>query len=247
MKTVAIIQARSGSSRLPGKVLKDLCGKTVLEHDLERTSQAKKIDEVMVATTENPKDDQVAALAKGLGVAVYRGSENDVLARYYGAATEAKADVILRITSDCPLIDALIIDEMLEDFIGHEYDISYNIPLEGEELTYPRGLDVEIFDFSTLESAYKNAVDQYEREHVTPYIYEHCSKKHYYKWDKSFPEYRWTLDTEEDFAFISEIYRYLYKGVHNFYTDDILALIQTHPELKEINAKVKQKERGEEV
>ena len=246
MKTVAIIQARCGSSRLPGKVLKDLCGKPVLAHDLERISQAKKIDQVIVATTENQGDDQVASLADSLGFVVFRGSENDVLARYYGAAKESQADIILRITSDCPLIDALIIDEMIEEFEDHMYDISYNVPLEGEELTYPRGLDVEIFRFTALKDAYENAVDPYEREHVTPYIYENYSKRHYHRWNQSFPAYRWTLDTEEDFLFISEVYRYLYKGIHNFYTDDILELLRTHPELNEINAQVKQKERGEE-
>lgn len=243
MKTVAIIQARRGSSRLPDKILKNIKGKPVLAHDIERIRQAKQIDEIVIATTEDENDTCVATLAKQCGASVFRGSENDVLARYYGAAEAYGADIVLRITSDCPLIDPHIIDEMVLDFKEHQYDISYNIPFEGEELTYPRGLDVEIFSFATLEEAYQKAVKQYDREHVTPYIYDHCERKHYHRFAKRYPNYRWTLDTQQDFELITKIYEYLYHGQHDFYTEDVLKLLEEHKELLAINGDVVQKSR----
>ena len=236
-KVVAIIQARMGSTRLPGKVMKDLCGKTVLAHDIERVRQSKYIDEIVIATTKFKEDDIILKEVSKNGAKVYRGSENDVLSRYYEAAKENKADVIVRITSDCPLIDPFIVDEVLNS----NYDLVTNAGVYPENRTYPRGLDVEVFSFDILKKAFQEAKEMYQREHVTPFIYENSKNIYYYKNDIDFSKYRWTLDTEEDYKLIEIIYKKLYKGEHNFYFNDILKLFDDIPELFEINKNVRQK------
>lgn len=238
---VAIIQARMGSSRLQGKVMKDICGKTVLAHDIERVKQAKLITDIVIATTKSPNDDIIVAEAINNGVKAYRGSEEDVLSRYYEAAVENKADVVVRITSDCPLLDPYLLDEMISYYLENKYDLVTNAGSDLTKRTYPRGLDVEIFSFAYLKKAYEKAQKPYQREHVTPYIYENSSNIYYYQNSRDDSKYRWTLDTEEDFQLIKEIYKNLYKGKHNFYFQDILDLFKRKPELFEININVEQK------
>lgn len=239
---IVIIQARMGSKRLPGKVMKELHGKTVLEHIIERVKQAKKIDDIIIATTEDAIDDIIADEALKCGVGVFRGSENDVLSRYYHAARKNCADIIVRITSDCPLIDPYIIDEMVEVFKSRSYDIVSNGGSDLTKRTYPRGLDVEIFTFDALQNAYKNANEKYQKEHVTPYIYRYARECFYYKCNKDYSRYRWTLDTKEDWLLLQKIYEKLYHGKHNFYFTEILFLMETNLELLEINSCVEQKE-----
>lgn len=242
MKTAAIIQARMGSTRLPGKILIDLMGKTVLQHVVERVQQAKNIDQIIIATTTLEKDDVVVDEAEKCGVNYFRGSEKDVLARYYGAAKENNADIVVRITSDCPLIDPLVTDNIVYFFKHKEiYDIVTNASSDLDKRTFPRGLDTEVFSFDTLEKAYQRADKQYQREHVTPYIYENSSMIYFYKNTADYSMYRWTLDTEEDYTLIKEIYGSLYKGKHNFYMPDILKLFEQYPELITINEHVEQK------
>ena len=172
MKIGAIIQARMGSTRLSGKVMKELEGKTVLEHVIERVKQSKMIEEIIIATTVHGRDDVIESEALRCGVKAFRGSEDDVLSRYYYAAKENEIDVIVRITSDCPLIDWKIIDKVISKFMENEYDIVTNAGLELEQRTFPRGLDLEVFSFSVLSNAFNNATEKYQREHVSPYIYE---------------------------------------------------------------------------
>ncbi|SMC40289.1 cytidylyltransferase domain-containing protein [Sporomusa malonica] len=242
MKTVAIIQARMGSTRLPGKILIDLMGKTVLQHVIERVQQAKSIDEIVIATTTLDQDDAVVEEAIKCGVKYFRGSEADVLARYYFAAKANSADVVVRITSDCPLIDPLVTDNIVNFFKNENiYDIVTNASSDLGTRTYPRGLDTEVFSFDVLEKAYKQAEKQYQREHVTPYIYENSTQVYYYKYIVDYSMYRWTLDTEEDFALIKEIYSHLYRGTHNFYLLDIINVFNDHPELIGINQHIEQK------
>ena len=241
MKIVAIIQARMGSTRLSGKVMKILGDKTVLAHDIMRVKQAKLIDQIVIATTTNQKDAIIAEEASKYGIASFRGSENDVLNRYYLAAMENNADIVVRITSDCPLFDPKILDKMLQFYMEHPYDIVTNAGSDLQFRTYPRGLDTEIFAVSWLEQANRNAVETYQREHVTPYIYENAQKIYYYTNPVDYSKYRWTLDTEEDWQLISEIYKHLYHGSHDFYFSDIIRLVQEHPELHEINKKIEQK------
>jgi len=241
MKIGAIIQARMGSTRLPEKVMKNLQGKTVLEHVIERVKQSKLIDEIIIATTTHERDTAIESEALRCGVKAFRGSEDDVLSRYYYAAKENNLDVVVRITSDCPLIDPRIIDDIVQFYKNNNYDIVTNAGNDVENRTYPRGLDVEILSFDILENAYINASEKYQREHVTPYIYEVVQNKFYYKNQSDYSKYRWTLDTDEDFQLIKEIYKVLYKGVHDFYMDDIISLINEQPSLQLINAHIEQK------
>jgi len=242
VKTVAIIQARMGSTRLPGKILKDLMGKTVLQHVIERVQQVKSIDEIIIATTSLDQDDVVVDEAVKRGVNYFRGSENDVLARYYGAAKDNNADIVVRITSDCPLIDPFVTDTIVNFFKDNKiYDIVTNAGSDLSKRTYPRGLDSEIFSFNALEQAYKQADKQYQREHVTPYIYEKSSMKYFYKNTVDYSKHRWTLDTDEDFELIKEIYRQLYRGEHDFYLQDIISLFAKYPDMININAHIEQK------
>lgn len=245
-KTIAIIQARMGSTRLPGKVMKNLLGKTILAHDIERVKQAKTIDDIVIATTVADIDDCIADEALRCGAKIFRGSEEDVLSRYYFAATENEADIIVRITSDCPLIDPKVVDDIVTFFKQNNYDIVTNAGNDLSQRTYPRGLDTEVFSYAALQEAHNNAREKYQREHVTPYIYENVKRIFYYKNDVDYSCYRWTLDTEEDWLLIRKLYEHLYHGKHDFYMYDILTVMEQNPELFEINKDVKQKKLREE-
>ncbi|KGM96558.1 acylneuraminate cytidylyltransferase [Clostridium botulinum] len=242
MHVLAIIQARMGSSRLRGKVMRELCGKTVLEHCIDRVRQSECVNDVVVATTTNDIDLVIEEKALKCGVKVFRGSEDDVLSRYYYAAIKYNADVVLRITSDCPLIDPKVIDEVTRFYLNNKYDIVTNAPNEEKSRTYPRGLDVSIFSIKQLENAFLNAKEKYQREHVTPYLYENLKNKYYYKSKQDNSKYRLTLDTEDDWKLISNIYINLYNGKHDFYLKDILELFKVKPHLRQININTHQKD-----
>lgn len=241
MKTVVIIQARMGSTRLPGKVMKKLFGKTVLQHVIERISQSKQIDEIVIATTTNEEDNVIEKEALSCNAKCFRGSEQDVLSRFYFAAKESNADIIVRISSDCPLTDPKEADKVVEFFKNHDYPYVSNGHKDPSQATYPKGLDTEVFSFQALEEAYLNADQPYQHEHVTPYLYEEGRKLFFFKYDQNYSRYRWTLDTEEDWELINRIYEYLYHGTHDFYLEDILRLMEQHPELCEINKNIQQK------
>ncbi|MBU5436665.1 glycosyltransferase family protein [Tissierella sp. MSJ-40] len=241
MKSVAIIQARMGSTRLPGKVMKKISDKTVLEHVIIRVKQAKEIDEVIVATTVKEDDNLIVEESKRLGVKFYRGSEEDVLSRYYHAAKENNGDIVVRITSDCPLIDPNIVDELIIFYKNNKFDLVTNAGSDVTQRTYPRGLDTEVFSFKQLDVAYKEATERYQREHVTPFIYENGNNVFYYKNDIDYSKHRWTLDTEEDFELIAKIYDKLYMGKHDFYLNEIIELFKRQPELFNINEHIEQK------
>lgn len=241
MKVGAIIQARMGSTRLSGKVMMKIKGKTVLEHVIERVSQSKTIDEIVIATTIDKRDDIIEKEAVRLGIKVYRGSEEDVLSRYYYAAKENAIDVIIRITSDCPLIDPHIVDQIFESYKNNNYDIASNAGSDLSQRTFPRGLDIEVFSFKSLEKAFHNADKQYQREHVTPFIYESSKKIYYYKNEIDYSMHRWTLDTKEDFGLITAIYENLYKGKHDFFFMDTINLFRKEPKLFDINSHIEQK------
>jgi spore coat polysaccharide biosynthesis protein SpsF len=241
MKIAAIIQARMGSTRLSGKVMKDIKGRTVLSHVIERVKQSNLIDEIIIATTVQDRDSVIENEALKYGAKVYRGSEEDVLSRYYLAAKENNIDIIVRITSDCPVIDANVIDEIINLYLKEKYDIVTNAGSDLSQRTFPRGLDTEVFSFELLEDANNNGKEKYHREHVTPYIYENSNKIHYFKNDINYSMYRWTLDTEEDFELINEIYNRLYKGTHDFYLQDIVEVFKKEPKLFTINAHIEQK------
>jgi len=240
MNVTAIIQARVGSTRLPGKIMKDLSGKTVLAHVLERVAKSSALDEIIVATTTSPMDDPVINESKRLGFPSFRGSELDVLDRFFQAAKAFKADVIVRVTSDCPLYDPQLLREMVEAFKPKKgLDYFSNTLVR----TYPRGLDTEIFTFSALDRAHREAGLDYEREHVTPYIHQHPRlfrlENHANAVDQS--QYRWTLDTEDDWQFIKVVYDRLYLSGQIFSTEAVLSLLKKDPTLALLNSHVEQK------
>lgn len=241
-KIVVIIQARVGSTRLFGKVLKEIKGKTILAHVVERVSQSKYIDQIVIATSNLKQDDNIVKEAKKLGISYFRGSESNVLSRYYHTAIHYNADIIIRITSDCPLIDPNIIDNLIKFYLEHDYSVVTNVGIDKSNRTYPRGLDTEIFSFNLLKEAFINAKENYQLEHVTPYIYENNKDIYYYKNDVNYSKYRWTVDTKEDFELIKIIYEKLYKTENNFYLEDIIKIIENNPELIEINKDIQQKE-----
>jgi spore coat polysaccharide biosynthesis protein SpsF len=245
MKVVAVIQARMGSSRLPGKVMRELGGKPVLAHVIERVRACNLIDEVVVATTTANADDVIAAESQRMGAKVFRGSENDVLQRYADAARQARADVVVRVTSDCPLIDPTVLSEMLSHFLseaaeGRGPDYLSNTV----DRTFPRGLDAEIFRFAALERASVEATEPHQREHVTPYIWEHPQRFaiEQYKGEDDHSDLRWTLDTEADWRFLTAVFALLRDSGSDVTTATVLQLLDRHPELKSINVQVEQKQ-----
>ncbi|RJP78196.1 MAG: acylneuraminate cytidylyltransferase [Desulfobacteraceae bacterium] len=241
-KTVAIIQARMGSTRLPGKVMKDLCGKPVLEHVIRRVSRMKEIDEIVIATTCLPQDIVIEELSERLSVKCFRGSENDVLSRYYFAAMDNIADHIVRITSDCPLFDPAVGDSVVRFYKEHDYDIVSNAGALDSRRTFPPGLDTEVFSFPVLAEAFHNAVENYQREHVTPYMYEDPDNLvFHFHGDHDYSHFRWTLDTEEDFELIRRVYEELFHGEHDFFMPHIVDLMIRKPTLACLNAGIQQK------
>jgi spore coat polysaccharide biosynthesis protein SpsF len=240
MKVVAIIQARMGSSRLPGKVLLDLHGETMLSRVVRRLRRARRIDQVIVATTTEPKDDALADFCRTHDVFCFRGSENDVLDRYAQAARATQADVVVRITSDCPLIDPGVVDEVTEYFLNSQPAVDY-VSNVAPVRTYPRGLDTEVFSREALERAHREASDASSREHVTAYIYRHPESFRIegYRGVRDESAHRWTVDTPEDFALVEKIYAHF--GGDEFTWQEALALIERHPEWSRLNEHIEQK------
>jgi spore coat polysaccharide biosynthesis protein SpsF len=235
MKIVAIVQARMGSTRLPGKVLLDLCGTSVLRRVTCRVRLCRLIDEVMIATTTCSADEAIVEEAQHLGVGIFRGDELDVLDRYYRAAKMRNADVIVRITSDCPLIDPEITGETIKRFLAEKPDYASN----ALERTYPRGLDTEVMMFEAVERAWREAAAPYQRAHVTPYLYEnpHLFTLLSVKSSINYSQHRWTLDTAEDLEFLRRIYQLL-GGKPNFTWRDVLEIVEREPAIAEINKNV---------
>ena len=240
MRTVVIVQARIGSERLPGKVLLDLEGKTVLERVLDRTRRLERAEDVVVATSDIASDDRIAQECTRLGVTCFRGSENDVLDRYFGAAKEARASVCVRITADCPLIDPGVSDSIIrtfEDATGGADYVSNKIPQ-----SFPRGLDTEVFTIEALERAWRETTADYERVHVTPYMYRHPEIFRIVPVlsDVDRADWRWTIDTAEDLEFVREVYRRLGED-GDFAWLEVVALVEANPELMLINRHIRQK------
>lgn len=238
MSTVAIIQARMGSTRLPGKVMKDLNGATMLERVVNRTRRATSLSGLMVATSTEASDHPVVDLCRRLGVSCFRGSEADVLDRYYQAAQMAGADNIVRITSDCPLIDPSIIDKTVGEFQARKPDYASNTL----QRRYPRGLDTEVFTMAGLEQCWREANEEHQRVHVTPYFYQHPElfRLHPVIGEQDFSMHRWTVDTPEDMQFVRAIYSRL--GPRDeFGWKDVLALLKREPALAAINQSISQK------
>lgn len=241
-KIVAVIQARMNASRLPGKVLKDIAGKPMLEWVVSRVKQSQKVNEIVVATTTDPSDDAIEEFCKTIGAACFRGSAFDVLDRYYQAARIHKADVIVRITADCPLLDPVLIDDVIEELQTKSLDFAANRLPPPWKRTYPLGLDVEVCRMKAFEKAWKEAEKPFEREHVMPYFYDQEGrfKISVINTDKAYPDQRWTVDTPEDLEVMRKAYGH-FKDIKKFGWKDVLQFFEKHPEIGQINAGVSQK------
>lgn len=242
MNIVAIVQARMGSTRLPGKVMRPLLEKPILLHVLDRINRVKSIHRIVVATTVHQQDDPIDRLAREHGYDVYRGSEEDVLDRYYHAARAYGADVVVRITADCPLIAPSVIEQVLEYYLRAEgaYDYVSNTLVR----TYPRGMDTEVFAFESLHVAWKEARDPASREHVTLYIYRQPDRFRLgsVTYPQDLSSWRLTVDTIEDFELVKRVIESLYPQKPQFDFVDIIDVLERHPEWRKINQHIRQKE-----
>lgn len=237
-QVLAIIQARIGSTRLPGKMLLPIVdNKGALELMLERVRRARQLQKIVVATTTSPSDDRLVELCKNLGFEVFRGSKDDVLDRYYQAANSfGKPDVIVRLTGDCPLHDPAVIHKVVRFFLDSDFDYVCNT----DPPTYPDGLDCEVFSFVALENAWLNAALKSEREHVTPYIRKNPAifKKGNVKNEEDFSDKRWTLDNEEDLQFLKDVFGHLYDGGKLFSMQQVLQYLHENPAVEQLNSHI---------
>lgn len=256
-KVVAIIQGRMSSSRLPGKILADIAGQPMLQRVFIRTSRAASVSQTIFATTTDSTDDPVAEYCDFSGIPFTRGSQFDVLDRYYQTASQFKADIVVRITADCPVIDSELIDNIVNTLLEDEYDFVCNrLPLPYQR-TYPIGLDVEACTFKVLKKAWKEAKEPQHREHAMPYFYEGVKlevisrqlsagesprgfKVALLHHTTDFGDYRWTVDTPEDLEFMRQVYKH-FDGRDDFTWKEVLDLVHNNPELARINANVQHK------
>lgn len=262
-KIVAIIQGRMNSSRLPGKILADIAGQPMLTRVYVRTSRARTLDEVIFATTTDASDDPVAEYCNLSGIPLTRGSQFDVLDRYYQAAKEAKADVVVRVTADCPVIDPDLIDDVVSTVTSNQLSVTSEVDFAANRLpppwgrTYPIGLDTEVCTFAALERAWKEAKEPQHREHVMPYFYEGVELSAVSRQRSEgvsprgfrvallnhvtdFGDYRWTVDTAKDLNFVREVYS-RFDGRDDFTWKEVLDLVHSESALMEINAGVQHK------
>ncbi len=239
MKKIAIIQARMGSTRLPGKVMMDLAGQPMLARVVERTRRATTVDAVVVATTIAAEDAVICEFCSQRGYPCFRGSVTDVLDRYYGAATQFGADAVIRVTADNPIVDPDIIDGVVCAFAATRPDYASN---HLHPRTYPIGLGVEIFTLDALRRAWHEGLDSASREHVTKYILDH--PQHFrllaVPGPTDWSALRWTVDTIEDLVFVRLIYNHF--GHDRFSWLDALAVVNAHPEWHGINQHIRQKD-----
>lgn len=241
MQINAIIQARMGSIRLPGKVMKNIGRKPMLQHVVERLDKSQLINKIIIAIAQE-EHSPLPKIIEEFNLGSFIGKKKDVLDRYYQTAKTYKTDVVVRVTSDCPLIDPEIVDKVIAFYLKHKGKIDY--VSNSLKRSYPVGLDTEVFPFESLKWAWQKADKPYQREHVTPYIYEHPEvfRLANVKNNENLSYMRWTVDEEKDLKFVREIYKRLYRENSKiFLMEDILTLLRKEPQLMEINKNVKQK------
>ncbi len=240
--TVAIIQARMASSRLPEKVLLDIAGQPMIVRVVERVKRSNSVDRVVIATTTDPADDPIKDLCKEYGFTCYRGSQFNVLDRYFRAAQLYKAEIIVRITADCPMIDPREIDHVVQVLFEKRVDFAANRLPPPWKRTYPIGLDTEVCTFQALECAWQEAERPEELEHVMPYLYTEKGRFRtaVIDYEVDYGHYRWTVDTQEDLELARQVYTHF--DDDNFSWLDVIDLFETHPELYLINAEVNPKD-----
>jgi spore coat polysaccharide biosynthesis protein SpsF len=264
MKVVAIIQARMSASRLPGKVLLDIGGEPMLARVVERTRRSQGVDQVLVATSQEQADDPIEAFCTQRGYSCFRGSLHDVLDRYYQAAKSHSAEIVVRITADCPIIDPLVIDQTLMAFYGNgpnlitetdpewllfkpepvpAWDFAANRLPPPWKRTFPIGLDTEVCTFTALEIAWREANQPHQREHVMPFLYEqdHRFRILLVNHDPDLGDLRWTVDTPQDLELLRQVYK-RFGGRDDFSWLEVLELFKSEPELAKINAGILHKD-----
>ncbi len=241
MSVCLIVQARMNSQRLPGKVLMEILEKPLLGYELERLKKSRLRGELLVATSVNPADNPVVEYCKKQGVSCFRGSEEDVLARFYEAAKQTSAETVVRICGDSPLVDPELVDRTIDHYLKNRRDVDYVSNVL--KRTFPRGLDCEVFSFKVLDEAYHEATLKSEREHVTPFIYNRPKRYRLggVEGDEDLSGFRWTVDTEEDFDLIQKILSKVYPVNPGFGMREVLALYEKNPEWKKINERVQQR------
>lgn len=240
IKIVTVIQARSGSSRLANKIFLTLTGKPLLYRMFERVAASELKGTIVIATTTESSDDNVESFCKDHKINFYRGHQTDLLDRHYQAAKIFSADAVIKIPSDCPLIDSKVIDKVIQFYLDNIDDYDYVSNLH--PATYPDGNDVEIMSFNALEKAWNNAEREFEREHTTPFIWENPDKFRIGNvlWETGFDysmTHRFTIDYPEDYEFIKKVYDELYPKKPDFSLEDILNLLNENKEIKKINSK----------
>ncbi len=245
MKVVIINQARMTSTRLPAKVMKRVLGKPLLEYQIERLKRVKLADQIVVATTINDTDQPIIDLCDRLSIPNYRGSEDDVLARYHGAAIAHQADIVVRVTSDCPIIDPQVVDQAIQFYM--DFYPKYDYVSNCLEKTYPHGMDTEVLTFKALDEAFLEGTVQPDREHVTPFIYRQSDRYQLgqVNYCENHCNHRWTVDTSEDFELIKRIIEALYPNKPEFLLEDCLELLSQNPKWMTINQHIAQKQYGE--
>jgi spore coat polysaccharide biosynthesis protein SpsF len=228
--TLAILQARMSSTRLPGKVLAEVAGAPMILRQIERLRRSRRLEGIVVATSDDASDDGLAELLVLQGVAVHRGSLEDVLGRFAGALETYPAPVVVRLTADCPLADPGIMDAVIDLLIDEDLDYAANTPAHR---TYPKGLDVEVMQAKCLLRAAREATDPYEREHVTPYLIRRPElfSQDFLSQDSDEGEVRWTVDRPDDLEFVRAVYDGLYAGKADFTSDDVRAFVRGRPDL----------------
>lgn len=236
MKVNAIIQARCGSTRFPNKVFALIDGKPLIWHVVNRLEYANSIDDIIIATTTNEKDNEIEKWCHDNGIKCFRGNENDVLNRYYSASKVFPSDVVVRITADDPFKEPSVIDKVVNTLIESDCDyVTNNYPP-----SFPEGLDCEAFTYSVLEKMEKLATKEFEREHVTQYIFGHLEefKIKNITCDRMLKHYRWTIDTELDYEMVNAIYEKRESNSDIMLMDEIIAILEKNPEITAINSKV---------
>jgi spore coat polysaccharide biosynthesis protein SpsF len=237
---LGIVQARTSSSRLPGKILKPILGTPMLEHQIRRLRRSRGMDKLIVATSSDPSDDPLAALARNIGIDCFRGSLDDVLDRFFQAARTYSPEHVVRLTGDCPLADPAIVDAAIRLHLETGADYTTN----AVQASWPDGLDVEVCRFASLEEAWREARLPSQREHVTPFINQQPQRYRitHMKADLDLSHLRWTVDEPADLVFVNTVYERLYPVNPEFTTADILSLLEREPALADMNSQFQRNE-----
>ena len=227
---LAVLQARMSSTRLPGKVMADLVGAPMILRQIERLRRSRRLDRIVVATSIDPSDDGFSAMLALYDIPVHRGPLDDVLARFEGALKAHPAEILVRLTADCPLADPQVIDATIDLLTTRGLDYAANTPAHR---TYPKGLDVEVMRSEALFRAARDATDPYEREHVTPYLYRHPEMfaQDFISQAADEGELRWTVDRPDDLEFVRAVYGALYPNRPDFGSEEVRAFVRLHPDL----------------